>query len=300
MNKKLNVLEQVRNAFEIRFEYGKAKGKSCILVHSDNLEILFSKDNALDIQYVKFNGKNVSLLTKNGINCNEGSFPKRFEGGFLYTCGLENIGTAVETEPLHGSLHHNKAENVNITVTDEKVVIEGVVKNTELFGKNLYLERRFEIYDNKIFIKDTVVNKGFTKTGFALLYHNNYGYPFLDENLQIKMNLLKSEGRNELSQNNIKNQYKITAPIDGGEEECFYNYSKDGIIELINKELKTGVKIKYDTKEFPLFIEWKSMVSGDYALGIEPATSRFDDFKLVYLAPDKKKTYNLEIDFNTL
>ena len=39
------------------------------------------------------------------------------------------------------------------------------------------------------------------------------------------------------------------------------------------------------------------MISGDYALGIKPALSRFDHFKMRTLKPNEKKNYQIKIKF---
>jgi hypothetical protein len=53
----------------------------------------------------------------------------------------------------------------------------------------------------------------------------------------------------------------------------------------------------YDTADFPVTLEWKSMISGDYALGIEPALTRFDNFKMMALKAKENKTYTITINF---
>ena len=105
MNKKICNSEQLISAHEMQFENGPAKGKSVILVHNGGLEVMFSKTNGLDILYAKYNGKNISYLCKNGFNDDRKDFGNRFEGGFLYTCGVDNIGDCVSGKPKHGSLH---------------------------------------------------------------------------------------------------------------------------------------------------------------------------------------------------
>ena len=42
---------------------------------------------------------------------------------------------------------------------------------------------------------------------------------------------------------------------------------------IINKELGIGLKIEYNLKELPYFMQWKSVASGDYVVGLEPANS---------------------------
>lgn len=41
---------------------------------------------------------------------------------------------------------------------------------------------------------NTVINKGYIDDKYVLLYHINFGYPFLDEEMKIEMPIIKSEG----------------------------------------------------------------------------------------------------------
>ena len=51
----------------------------------------------------------------------------------------------------------------------------------------------------------------------------------------------------------------------------------------------------YSIDDFPYTIEWKSMASGDYALGIEPSISRFDKVTPRKLKPQESKSYKIDI-----
>jgi hypothetical protein len=53
----------------------------------------------------------------------------------------------------------------------------------------------------------------------------------------------------------------------------------------------------YDLNDFPVTLEWKSMISGDYALGIEPSLTRFDHFKMQPLKAKESKSYQITIKF---
>ena len=299
MNKKLGNPEQIISAYELKFEQGIAKDNSVVLFHNGGLEVMFSKSNGLDILYLKYNGKNISFLSKNGINDDSKEFIKRFEAGFLYTCGMDCISDCVQGKPMHGSIHITPAEQVSVLVDERKVTITGIVKDSALFGKNLILRRHFEVYDNRVEINDTIENKAFVDDEYVMLYHVNYGYPFLDEDLEIKMDLIKSVGRTPFAEQGLSEQFKITPPVDGGEEMCFYNYLNEGKIELINKKLGVAVQMDYDMTALPLNIMWKSMVSGDYALGIEPTTSIFEDaFKMTPIKQGAKQDFKLCIKFS--
>ena len=298
MNGKISNRDQVISAYELTFDQGIACGKKVILVHNGGLELMISKTNALDILYLKYNGKNVSFLSKNGINENKGDFLNCFEGGFLYTCGMDAFSTCVPNKPMHGSLHKTNADNVNINIDDDKVVITGVVKETALFGKNLKLYRKFTITENSVLINDVMVNEAFTDGDYAMLYHVNFGYPFLDESLEIKMNLIDCEGCSDYAEQHKSEHLNITESVDGGLEQCFYCYSNDGKISLVNPEVNIRCEMNYDMDTLPYLVEWKSMVSGDYALGIEPCTTRFKDFKLTPIKAGEKKEFNVSLKFN--
>ena len=296
MNKK-DTGRQVVSAYDIAFESGKEKGKQGVLVTVGAIEVLFNKTNALDITWVKYKGENVSFLSKNGLNSDIGGFPNKFEGGFLYTCGTDNVSSCAGGKPVHGSLHYSPAENVSVKITDGAVEVCGTVRQTALFGENLAFERHFTVKEDEIVVCDTVRNEAYTEAKYVLLYHTNFGYPFLNENLKVEIPFVKSEGLTDYAESRIDKQLQITEPIDGGDEEVFYNTLEKGEVTLTNEELKTRVKVLYDVGDFPVLLQWKSMISGDYALGIEPSLTRFDDFKTRALASGEKRQYKIRYTF---
>lgn len=271
--------------------------KRCILVHNGELEVLFNKDNALDIVWVKYKGVNVSFLSKNGLNDGTRDFVGNFEGGFLYTCGMDNVSACVDGKPVHGSLHYKKCDFAYAYEQDGVIYVCGEVKETALFGKNLVMKRCFAVTENSITIKDTLTNQGYLDTDYVLLYHVNYGYPFLDECLQVEMPAVKSEPLTEVAAKNKNDMFRITAPIDGGDEHVYYHTLSEGKVRLTNPEKGVAVEMLYDVEDFPITLEWKSMISGDYALGIEPSLTRFDRFAMRTLQPNEQKNYQIKINF---
>ena len=72
---------------------------------------------------------------------------------------------------------------------------------------------------------------------------------------------------------------------------------------VYNTELKIGASIEYEPEALPYFMEWKSLGSGDYALGLEPATAsvfgrkhHYDNGTLPTIASFEKKKFVLRID----
>ena len=290
--KKVGNLSQVYRAEEITLN-----GKRCVLVQCERLELLFNVDNALDIVWAKFKGVNISFLSKNGLNDGLLDFTGNFEGGFLYTCGMDNISSCVKGKPIHGSMHYKKAENIKITRDGEKITVYGEVSERALFGKNLLLKRKYEITKDCVIINDVIENQAFTPTEYVLLYHINYGYPFLDESLKLSIPAINSDPLTEIAKKREGEKFKITPPVDGGDEDVYYHTLKEGKVTLSNPDYGITVEMAYDTEVFPVTLEWKSMISGDYALGIEPSITRFDKFQMRTLNPKENKNYNITISF---
>ena len=215
----------------------------------------------------------------------------------MYTCGMDNISSCVAGKPVHGSLHYKKCDLAYGVEEGENIVVYGEVRECALFGKNLLLKRRFTVSANGLCIQDTVENCAFTDTEYILLYHVNYGYPFLDECLQLDIPAVQSEPLTDIAKQRQGEMLRITAPVDGGDEDVYYHTLKEGRVRLHNPAVNIGVEMCYDTADFPVTLQWKSMISGDYALGIEPALSRFDRFQMQPLKVGQQKTYTIEISF---
>ena len=68
----------------------------------------------------------------------------------------------------------------------------------------------------------------------------------------------------------------MSGPVED-EEQCFCSDFAEPVsrIRVTGKRLKKAITFTYDNKYLPCFTEWKSMLAGDYALGIEPASSSF-------------------------
>ena len=270
--------------------------KRCILVRNGALELLFNKDNALDIVWANFKGVNLSFLSKNGLNDGTRNFTGNFEGGFLYTCGMDNVSGCVADKPVHGSLHYTKADNAYHYEKDGVIYVCGEVKESALFGKNLVLHRSYKITADGLEINDTVENADFRDSKYVLLYHINYGYPFLDEGLELDLPATQSDPLTEIAKKRQADMLKITAPIDGNDEDVYYHTLSQGKIRLCNPDLGIAVGMEYDVADFPVTLQWKSMASGDYALGLEPCTTELDDrFAYRSIAAGEKISFRVAI-----
>ena len=80
----------------------------------------------------------------------------------LYTCGLDSIGGREGFE-LHGTLHNTPAEIIHASCDENGILVEAIVRDTALFGKNLVLKRKVfaEIGGETVSIEDTLTNAGY-------------------------------------------------------------------------------------------------------------------------------------------
>lgn len=291
--------------FAERYTYtdGKAAGLRCVAVTVGELEAVFCEDRALDILRLRYGGKNLSFLAPAGCGSRESDFPLRFDGGFLYTCGIDNVSSCVPGAPVHGSLHLQAAEDISLEVGEDSIRLSGVIHRGALFGEDLRLRRCYTLYADRLSICDTLENRGYTSASYVLLYHMNFGYPFLDEGLLIDLPAAQSEGLTPYARERHALRYTVTPPVDGGDEEVYYHTMRDdgshrALCRLENKELGLSCRISYDTSVFPVTLQWKSMVSGNYALGIEPSTTRFDIYTPQSIAPGEAKRFEIDLQLS--
>jgi hypothetical protein len=105
---------------------------------------------------------------------------------------------------------------------------------------------------------------------------------------------------NTTPKENIPYAKTIVEPKDVGNEDLFYHFLKEGKVSLTNSNLKIKCVMSYDTQKLPVLLEWKNLFSGDYVLGIEPSTTRFDEYVKKVLTPGQSENYQLNISFSNI
>lgn len=300
MNKKISNLEQIMYARIFKSEDSASFGNRFLDIYNGKFNILISLDKGFDIASLKYKGINISFLSKNGINNTKSSFLTSFEGGFLYTCGFENVGNKDGYE-MHGSYHYQKAEIVKKIINDDYIEIEAIIRLTSLFGENVENRRTIRVDANSdyFYITDSISNLSFKDYNFVALYHINFGFPFLGENTKIGINSQTIIPRNNHANANIDRWSLFEEPVDNEDEEVFYHMGNRQSIKITGNCNDIEAIIEYDYNKFPFLVEWKSYASGDYALGIEPSTSMMDNnLKYIKIKPNEKFTHTLKFQFN--
>lgn len=308
-------------------EEGRAKGTQAILAdNGSGLEMMLLPDKCFGIPKLKYRGVNIGFMCKNGISApefyqEEGTrgFLRNFEAGFLTTCGLTYFGSPCEVEGqkygLHGTISNTPMERVNTIVewneNRASLKISGDAREGYLFGPNLLLHKEITIPvgENVIRMHDTIENKGFEKSSLMILYHFNYGYPFLTENVQIYTNYDQIMARDERSKSELADINKFSKPIEGYEEVVAYRIMSDrekkrAYTFVYNPELEIGIQMTLNPEQLPILNQWKSPRAGDYVLGMEPGTGHVGgylntkrDGLLMYIEPGEQKEIDITIEF---
>jgi hypothetical protein len=277
---------------------GKAEGLKVIEVaNGGGLAFTVLEGKALDISNLSYKGVNFNFVTKPGLaapeffNPHNQEFARNFQAGMLYTCGLLNVGPACVDEGMevsqHGRIGQTPAENTSVRADwegDEYTIrISGEVREAANFRENMLLRREIvtDFGSKSVSIHDVVENQGFERQPLMILYHINLGYPLLDEGSRFVLARKEVRPRDDISEKGVNDLARFSGPIDHWTEQVFYHTVEhdrngDSLAGLVNDRLGLGLALKFNTKNLPRLLEWKSMMSGDYVLGIEPANCVVD------------------------
>ncbi|NLV48445.1 MAG: DUF4432 family protein [Clostridiaceae bacterium] len=286
----LNQLNQVRR---VQMLDGPAAGMRLIEVTTESgLYAVFCEDRALDLYEARYRGTNIGYMCKNGlvpgrIQSVSGTFAAGWPGGMLATCGLRNTGPDCvidgEYHPTHGRIGGMAAENVGIWVDEEQgtITITGEMRESSLGGHHLVMKRRITLstHTSTIDWEDSIQNRATKPEPVFLLYHVNFGYPFLSPELDLQLPVGEIIPKNEEAEKGLPDYQQISEPIDDKPEHVFFHMqlpdsNPQEKVRLIRKDLRIAASLSWSRRELPWLTEWKMMKAGDYALGIEPTTSR--------------------------
>lgn len=262
---------------------GRARGASIIeICTAGGLQVDILPDAGLDIGQVRFKGINMTFISKNGfdnpslVNAYENEFLHYFPGGLMYTGGLRSAGGAHrdgdEWHPLHGRFHSLLADQVSTTVENNVITVSGVLRETALFGAALELRRtiRIPVFGSDISVSDTLTNLTHRDEEYALLYHCNFGYPLLSDKAYLELpEVRKTTPRTPFAANLLGGECSVSAPVPNEEERCFFHEEMEHTASLVNPSLGVHMAMTW-SDSLPILVQWRSMASGDYALGLEP------------------------------
>ena len=285
-------LSQLFDVRQYKLVGGKADGVNAVEIwNGDALTVTILPDRGMDIYSVRYNNKEMSYHSPSGIvhpafyNDVGPKWLRTFQGGFLATCGVENIGGADEErgEGLHGRHNHTPAENVCVWVDLEDgepvAKVSGIVRHALIFGVRYTVKRTFTFKrnQNSFTFRDEITNNGFTTKPLYLLYHFNLGYPLISESTQLLIDAVKIIPQNDFAAPMLKDWNKMTPPEPDYRQRNYYHYleaSEDGwrSYAVQNKAIDTRMTVRFHSPIMDKIFQWKNLAAGDYIMGLEPAS----------------------------
>ncbi len=316
MNKYIGHESQLYGVEEHRLVGGRGDGMRLLQVkNGKGLEFTVSADRCADISRLSFKGINMGYFSSCGYVApsyydDKGmGFLKSFTAGFFTTCGLTAVGSPCEDQgeelPLHGTVANIPAEQVYWEEKAYEIHIHAVIKDERIFSHKLVLYREIicPLEENRIVIRDRIVNRGDADCPVMILYHLNMGYPLLSENAELYIPSVKVIPRNDRAAEGIDTWQQMLSPQAGFEEQCyFHQFGKDGIAGIYNPDIGHGLVISFDAGSLEYFTEWKMMGERDYVLGLEPGNCHPDgrnrmrqEGKLKILQPEESVSYAVDV-----
>lgn len=287
-------MQQLAYTRQLTVHEGRAENLRAVEVKNGALRFLAMADKCLDIAQLEYQGMTLSFTAKPGLN-GRNQFDTHGEealrsimGGLFFTCGLQNICAPCETDgveyPMHGRIRTTPAEHLCSDAfweSDRYVLqLQGEMRESHLFGANLLLRRtiRTVFGSARIDIIDEVENQTPEEADLMLMYHCNFGYPFLRPGTRLVLPSVSVRGREPWSQAHLDQWQRMPAPADGETEYVFLHELRSdengrSFAALVNDELGFGVRLDFDRRVQPYFMQWMSCRSGDYVLGLEPSNS---------------------------
>ncbi len=216
---------------------------------------------------------------------------------------------------LHGSISNIPAEYVNqqILIENDCAVLKlsGYMRQARMLHEHLILEREISCKygDNSFSIHDTIENRSSRDEPLMLLYHFNFGYPFISENAYLMIPSKKVLPGNDAASKNVADYSRLCSPTRGFNDEIFNHDLKAGcngdtFSAIVNPDLELGLVLKFNINQLPRFSEWKMLGEGEYLVSLEPSNcttkGRAEERRnglLHYIGAWDKKSIDYEIEF---
>ena len=213
-------------------------------------------------------------------------------------CGLASFGapsvdvirdnTGREKEvllTLHGRIANIPASRVRAKIglkAPFELGVEGVVYERSMFGSNLKLTTSITTTpgSNSLKISDTVQNLRSGPDEMQLLYHCNYGSPFLEEGARLQAPIRRVAPINPVAMQGIDSFDVIGPPQSGFIEQVYFmellaDNRGETRVALVNRDETRAVSVSFSVKDLPCFTLWKNTAAFEegYVVGLEPGTS---------------------------
>jgi hypothetical protein len=207
----------------------------------------------------------------------------------LARCGLAHNGAPYTEKDirygLHGKIANTPAHHVAVQVDDGPegtIAVEGHVDETALFQTQVRLISTVSTRpgSNALTVRDEFRNVSDKPQGFQILYHWNFGAPFLEQGARFAAPQKTVVPRNARAVEGLGHFDVYGGPEPGFDEQVYFfalHAGPDGrtVALLRDRAGARGVALRYDVKQLPAFTLWKNTggLKSGYVTGLEPGTN---------------------------
>lgn len=274
-------------------------------------------DRAMGIGQLRADGQLISYTSETGIVHpayyeKEGfGWLRSFGGGFLATCGLTQVGEPCEGHGLHGRIDNIPAQQVSWRRWWEKGVLWAEVSGTMYEachqGEYLSLRRTIRLCHNekKVWVEDTITNLGATPQPFMLLYHVNFGAPFLTPGTKVTL----PESRMQTFDAAARDHAQCSREVPDVSEErldllWLHHPAPAATQTAIVDNGRQRVTMTYSGDTLPILGQWELLQPRGYVLALEPTNTHLQgqaweakNGSLQQIAPDESIRTSLLFTF---
>ena len=289
VKKKVGRLEQLFGLTKFTYAEGKAKGMDAVEVRTGSgLRYIVLPDRGMDLGLAEYKGlpfvhiSPVGMVAPSYYEPRGDEWLRSFTAGLLTTCGLDQVGDPCSAGGLHGRIANTPAEQVSLCTKQENGQYEmrvcGCVRQAKESVQNLTLQRSVTSYagENIIRIRDTVTNESYVPSPFMLLYHINFGFPFLDEDFRLEIPHTAMSSMYEGREHEFANALCAEAPQAGYSENVFYlevRPDAQGRGTILAHGTGYDIRITFPADVLPRVAVWKQMGCQDYVMAVEPCNN---------------------------
>ena len=288
---------------------GRREGVDLIEVDNGALSFAIVPTRGMGIWRGRFQGDRIGWDSPVGDGPVHPSFVNLMNGGglgwlegfdeLLARCGLENNGAPYgetslgpdgserhTTHGLHGKIANIPASYVAVHIGEgppHELSVEGRVEETSLFGLQVRMETRISttVGSNRLTVRDEFINLKDSPTEMQVLYHWNFGSPYLEDGSRFVAPAKVVAPRDPRAEEGIDDFDVYGGPEPGFAEQVYFlelhAKADDGrtLVMLRNRAGDKGVALRYATAQLPAFSLWKNTggLRDGYVTGLEPATN---------------------------
>jgi hypothetical protein len=316
---------------------GDMRAQRILRIRNGELELEINVDRGFDIGRVLYRGIPMQWVSPAGFRHAHTFMPSAFDpdgwgwlrswqGGFLTTIGYDHVGGPTNTPNRHlhpaitgerrftggfGSISPTSIEIVNLDWDAGTIEVQAKVRQAAAFAEHLVLTRRItmNLGEAKFHLSDSVRNEGFIEEPIQVLYHINLGWPLLAPGTTLTTSATEMLGCIDSAKGIDSKIMPAPTPLDIERVWDWNAPTSHEWAELTNSDCAgrgpLTLRLDWDGKQLPHFMQWRNACEAMYVQGLEPATTglkgRAADNSQAgpapYIAPGHSREFDIDLTF---